>query len=177
MSRSRRDPAAPRLGARPTVTPLKRALRELGRQPIDRRTTLGKALQQWRAQLIADLGGPDVISTQQLAVVDLAVTTKLLIDSIDTWLLKQPTLIYRRKRALFPVVLQRQQLADALARYMAQLGLERRLKTLDLAQALSARQVPPARHRARPSGDGGAVADSGTEQQHERERDHHDPTS
>src|SRR5262245_6482158 len=118
---------------------LKRAVKELGRRAIDRRTALGKALTHWRQELIADLGGPDIVSTQQVALVDLAVTTKLLIESVDAWLLTQPTLINRRKRALLPVVLQRQQLADALGRYMSQLGLERRQANVDLAQAF--RQV------------------------------------
>ena len=54
--------------------------------------------------------------------------TKLLLDSIDAWLVKQPSLVNHRKRALLPVVLQRQQLADALARHMTQLGLERKAK-------------------------------------------------
>ena len=43
---------------------LKRAVRELGGRAIDRRTTLGRALADWRAALINDLGGPDTISTQ-----------------------------------------------------------------------------------------------------------------
>src|SRR5262245_15865051 len=114
---------------------LKRAVKELGRRAIDGRTALGKALTHWRQELIVDLGGPDVVSTQQLALVDLAVTTKLLIESVDAWLLTQPTLINGRKRALLPVVLQRQQLADALGRYMSQLGLERRQVKVDLARA------------------------------------------
>jgi hypothetical protein len=39
----------------------------------------------------------------------------------------------KRKKSLLPVVLQRQTLVDGLARYLAQLGLERRhkAKTLD----------------------------------------------
>jgi len=42
------------------------------------------------------------------------------------------------RRQLFPVVLQRQQLADSLARYMAQLGLKRRAKKVpSLSEYLS----------------------------------------
>ena len=59
---------------------------------------------------------------------DLAVKTKLLLVSIDGWLLRRPALVNARKRALYPVVLKRQQLADALARYMTQLGLERKAR-------------------------------------------------
>ena len=69
-----------------------------------------------------------MISTQERSIVDLAVRTKLLLDSIDTWLLQQPSLINTRKRKIHPAVLERQQLADALARYMGQLGLKRRAK-------------------------------------------------
>jgi hypothetical protein len=108
--------------------PLKQAIKGLGGRVIDRPTTLGKALHKWRSDLIADLGGQDNISTQQSALVDLAVKSKLLLDSIDAWLLTQPTLINKRKKTLLPVVLQRQTLADGLARYLAQLGLERRHK-------------------------------------------------
>src|SRR5690349_6222659 len=107
------------------LTLMKRALKEHGTRAIDRRTSLGKALDRWRDELVCDLGGNDQVSTQQLAVITLAVRTKLLLESVDAWLLRQPTLVNARKRALIPVVLQRQQLADALARYMTQLGLEK----------------------------------------------------
>jgi len=36
----------------------------------DRRTTLGKTLARWRADLVADLGGREAVSTQQAAIVD-----------------------------------------------------------------------------------------------------------
>jgi len=52
----------------------------------------------------------------------------VLLDSIDAWLLTQPSLVNARKRALLPVVRERQALADALARYLGMLGLERRAK-------------------------------------------------
>jgi hypothetical protein len=77
---------------------------------------------------MSDRGGIEQTSTQQRQLIDLAVKTKLLLDSIDAWFVKQPSLVNHRKRALLPVVLQRQQLADAMARYMTQLGLERKAK-------------------------------------------------
>ena len=72
------------------------------------------------------------MSTQRSAIVDLAVKSKLLLDSIDVWLLTQPTLINKRKKSLLPVVRERQQLADGLAKYLAMLGLERRSKEVSL---------------------------------------------
>lgn len=108
------------------LSTMKRAVRELGDRAIDGRTSVAKALSQWRAELINDLGGREAISTQQAAIVDLATKTKLLLDSVDSWLLVQPSLVDKRRRAILPVVRERQQLADALARYMSTLGLERR---------------------------------------------------
>ena len=110
------------------LTTLKKAIRVLGGRAIDRRTALGRVLEHWRHSLLSDLGAIEQTSAQQRQLIDLAVKTKLLLDSIDTWLVKQPSLVNHRKRALLPVVLQRQQLADALARYMTQLGLERKAK-------------------------------------------------
>jgi len=89
---------------------------------------VGTALQTWRDGLIADLGGEGAVSAQQRAIVQLATRTYLLLESVDRWLLQQPSLVNKSKRQLFPVVLQRQQLADALARYMSALGLERRAR-------------------------------------------------
>ena len=59
---------------------------------------------------------------------------------------RQPSLV-ARKRQLLPVVVQRMQIAEGLARNLERLGPERKAKTLDLAAALAAM------HR-----DGGALA-------------------
>jgi hypothetical protein len=93
---------------------------------IDKRTTLGRALARWRADLVNDLGGPAAVSVQQQAIVDLCVREKLMVDSLDTWIVQQPTLINKRSRSVLPVVRERTQIADALARHLASLGLERR---------------------------------------------------
>ena len=61
---------------------LKRAVKELGNRAIDRRTTIGKALAAWRSELLADLGGIEAVSTQELALVEEAVKTKLILDSV-----------------------------------------------------------------------------------------------
>jgi hypothetical protein len=64
----------------------------------------------------------------QRAVVEVATRTYLLLESVDRFLLEQSSLVNKSRRQVYPVVLQRQQLADALARYMNQLGLERRAR-------------------------------------------------
>jgi hypothetical protein len=135
MATSTKRTRRPRHG----LNTLKRAVNKLGPRAIDRRTALGKSLAQWRHQLATDLGGVGAISTQQAAIIDLAVRTKLLLDSIDAWLLTRPSLIDKKRRALLPVVRERQQLADALARYLSQLGLERRAApAMDLQTYLTA---------------------------------------
>ena len=91
---------------------------------------MGKALKAWQAAVIYDLGGEDNISAMQRSVIELATKTHLMLSSIDQWMLEQPSLINRSKRQLFPIVLQRQQIADALARYMNTLGLEKKSKTV-----------------------------------------------
>src|SRR5262245_38173528 len=73
---------------------MKQAVRCLGSRTVDRRTALGKQLAAWRAAIIEDLGGNP--STAQRAIIDLALRSKLMLDSIDAWLLTQPSLVDRR---------------------------------------------------------------------------------
>jgi hypothetical protein len=112
------------------LTTLKKAVRVLGGRAIDKRTAIGRALEDWRHSLLDDLGGIEHTSTQQRQLVDIAVKTKLLLDSVDAWVLQQSSLVVYRKRALLPVVLQRQSMAESLARLMTQLGLEKRAKPM-----------------------------------------------
>jgi hypothetical protein len=104
------------------LTVLKRAVNGLGNRLIDKRTATGRALAEWRKELVDDLGGKDAISAQQSAVIEIAVKSKLLLDSIDVWLLTQESLVNKRKRALLPAVIQRQALADGLVRYLQALA-------------------------------------------------------
>jgi hypothetical protein len=105
---------------------LKRRLAVRGLDGIDKRSGAGRALAEWRRELVADLGGADALSAQQRAVIDTASQKRLLIDSVGAWLLDHPKLVNGRRRALYPVVLQWAQLADSLGRDLALLGLERR---------------------------------------------------
>jgi hypothetical protein len=105
---------------------LKKRVMVAGLEAIDHRSRAARALLCWRKELIADLGGQNALSAQQLALVELATRTKLLVDSVDAWIMQQPSLVNAKRRALLPVVRERIQLADALARYLSQLGLARR---------------------------------------------------
>ena len=104
----------------------RRMLAEYGSRAIDRRTNVGKGLMAWRAAIAEDLGGEENISAQRLALLDLAVKTKLLLDGIDMWLLTQDSLIDEKKRKVVDVVRERMRLSDSLAKYLQTLGLERK---------------------------------------------------
>ena len=107
---------------------LKRAVCGFDMGKLDRRYRVFRVLAEWRSELIRDLGGQENLSTQQVAIVDLVAKSKLLVDSLDAWLLKQPSLINARKKSVLPVLRERQQLVDSLARILGQLGLERKAK-------------------------------------------------
>ena len=98
-------PTPPRHGRRPYtksgIPALKRAVVTLGSRALPSKSTaLGRALHEWRAALVADLGGDDAISTQQLALVELAVRTKLLVDSVDAYVLSMPSPVNRQRRGI-----------------------------------------------------------------------------
>jgi hypothetical protein len=91
-----------------------------------KRTALGRALAEWRDALLADLGGADKVSTQQRALLDLAVRSKLLVDSVDAYVLSMPSAVNKKKRCLHPVVRERSALVGQLQSLLRDLGLERR---------------------------------------------------
>lgn len=125
---------------------LSRALRTIGNQDgwMDSLGDIGEALRAWKAAIIDDLGGEAEVSAMELSVIELACKTHLLLASIDRFLLGQASLINKSKRQLFPIVTQRQVLADALARYMGQLGLKKKTKpVLSLADYLHTKEPKP----------------------------------
>jgi hypothetical protein len=136
---------------------MKNALIRSKQVRLDMRFRLGRALVRWRLDLVQDLGGEDQISTQQAALIELAVRSKLMLDTIDNWILSQDSLVNKSKKTLLPVITQRQQLADGLARYLKDLGLQRRAKTLSLTEILEDDGDTPA--------NGNGTDEKGTEQQ------------
>ncbi len=111
--------------SRSGLNALKARVKVRGLNAIDKRTSAARALLAWRGDLVADLGGDGALSAQQLALVDLATRARLYVDSLDAWLLEQPSLVLARRRAVLPVLVERTRLADSLARLLGQLGLAR----------------------------------------------------
>lgn len=136
---SDRPPKAPRPYSRHGLTALKARVKVRGLQAIDRRTGAARALLSWRKDLLADLGGEETVSAQQRSLVELVARTKLYVDTLDAWIMEQPGLVNGRRRAVLPVVRERQQLADSMARMLGQLGLERRPRPVDPLDAIKAK--------------------------------------
>jgi hypothetical protein len=99
-------------------------LRGLG--AIDMRTVAAREMLAFRDELVTALGGDPELSPQRRKIIDLAARTALYLDHLDAWLTEQKTLINRRSRSVLPVLLQRQTLAEHLARLLDKLGLDRR---------------------------------------------------
>jgi hypothetical protein len=124
---------------------LKRAVKVLGSRVMDQRTTAAKALRAWRAEIVADLGGRENVTTAQLALLDEAVLTKLVLASVNAWLMAQPSLVSGRNRGVLPAVLHRNQLVATLKGLLETLGLERRARQVpSLQEYLATKSESPA---------------------------------
>jgi len=129
------------------------AVKLKGLEGIDKRTSAARALLQWRARLVADLGGEKAISAQRAVLVDVAVRTKAMLDHIDEWLLSRDSIINKRSRALLPIVRERQTIADSLVRVLGQLGLDRsEASAPSLADYLREKETAPAPESTSPDG-------------------------
>jgi len=96
-----------------------------GLAAIDMRTVAAREMLAFRGELVAALGGDAELSPQRRKLVDLTARAVLYLDHLDAWLAAQQTLINRRSRSVLPVLLQRQTLADHLAKLLDRLGLDR----------------------------------------------------
>jgi hypothetical protein len=115
----------------------------LGTRRLDGRSALAVAVRRWKADVTADLGGN--LSRAQETILAAAAQSWVILSSLDDYIARQPSLV-TKKRQVLPVVLQRMQIADSLARHLERLGLERRAKEVPSLQAyLAARAETPPR--------------------------------
>jgi hypothetical protein len=165
---------APRAYAQSGINTARRAFRWRGLDAIDKRSSGAQAILRWRRELIRDLGGEENLSAMQLSIVELAARAAVLLEMADSWILQYGSVVNKRNRCLLPIVRERMQLSDGLARYLQALGLERRKPpAIDLDTYLATRVKPdspkeskrsierfrlPARERRR--GEGGKIPEA-----------------
>jgi hypothetical protein len=120
--------------------PLKNALNKIDLRSIDRRTSLGIELARRREQIFTDIGGREKVSEIKADLIEKLLRTDVMIESIDTFLFQQPSLINRRKKSLHPVVRERAALVDSALRLAQAIGLERQaVPEVDLKTYLAQR--------------------------------------
>lgn len=128
---------ARRAYSRTGLNALKARVKLRGLAAIDMRTVAARSMMAFRSDLVAALGGEDALSPQRRKLVDLAARASLYVNHVDAWCAEQRTLVNARSRSLLPVLMQRQGLADHLARLLDRLGLDRvPRKVATLAQVL-----------------------------------------
>jgi hypothetical protein len=123
----RSGPPGNRNAARHGHYSLKRAVQERGLEAIDGRSALGRALREFRNDLIRDLGGEANLSTAELHLIDLAVRDRLFLESLDAALADRP-LLNRKRGSVAPALEARFRMADSATRRLQALGLKRRTR-------------------------------------------------
>jgi hypothetical protein len=128
---------------KPGLKVLKAKVSSAGMAAVDKRSKGYRALLEWRQQLVTDLGGVENLSAQRLALVESCCRLQFFLAHVDGRLMSME-LVNKRKKSLYHIVMQRQQLADALQRALVTLGLDRQqAPPKSLAQYLSERTAAP----------------------------------
>jgi hypothetical protein len=118
---------------------MRRALSALTTRRLDGRSAIAVAVRRWEEDIRRDLGGD--LSRAQETILETAAQAWVMLQALDDYLLRQPSLI-TKKRQVLPVVLQRMQIAEGLARNLERLGLERRAKAVpDLTTYLASKPL------------------------------------
>jgi hypothetical protein len=96
---------------------------------VNRRTKAARDVVNWRAELIAELGGETSMTPTRLTRIETLVRTKLLCEHLDAQLLEYDTLFSRKRGTLRPqvkaILTERNRMAEALERGLAALGASR----------------------------------------------------
>jgi hypothetical protein len=120
------------------LTVLKGRVKARGMRALDARTSAVKDLAVWRASIENDLGGKASLSAMESTVVEMIARARLLLDHADAFILQMPSIVNKKRRALYPIIRERAALAAELSKLLAQIGLKRRLpETPDLQTYLA----------------------------------------
>ena len=106
---------------------LRSAVTALTTKRLDGRSAVAIAVRKWKDEVRRDLGGD--LSRAQETILEAAAQSWVIVSSLDDWIARQPSLV-SKKRALLPVVVQRMQIAEGLARQLDRLGLDRKAKPM-----------------------------------------------
>jgi hypothetical protein len=104
---------------------MRRAVSQLTTRRLDGRSAVAVAVRAWKADVTRDLGGD--LTRAQATILEAAAQSWIILQSIDDFIARQPSLV-TRKRALLPVVRERMAIAEGLAKNLDRLGLERRVR-------------------------------------------------
>ena len=143
-------PSRPR-GGRPRkggYVLMRTTMRSLTTRRLDGRSAVAVAARRWKADVESDLGGD--LTRAQETVLELAAQTWVMVQALDDWIMRQPSLVNARKRMVVPALLQRQQLADSLCRQLERLGLERKVREVTLDDWLEQRAAEKAKDQEPP---------------------------
>jgi hypothetical protein len=111
--------------ARVGLHQLKARIQLKGLNSIDRRMGAARSLLQWRAAVVADMGGEENLTAAKRAVIEEATRTKAYLDHVDAFLLSLESVIDRKSRKLRPIVDARMRIGEHLMKQLDRLGLER----------------------------------------------------
>jgi hypothetical protein len=119
---------------------LRKAVTQLTTRRLDGRSAVAVAVRRWKEDMRRDLG--DNLTRAQETILEAAAQSWVILSSLDDYIARQPSLV-TKKRTVLPVVVQRMQIAEGLARNLERLGLERKVREVpDLEAYLAARTKP-----------------------------------
>jgi len=121
------------------LTAMRKSLRTLMTRRLDGRSAVAVAVRRWKDDIRRDLGGD--LTRAQETILEAAAQSWVILSSLDDYLARQPSLVTKRRQVV-PVVLQRMQIADSLARHLERLGLERRTREVADLTTYLARRTP-----------------------------------
>jgi hypothetical protein len=102
---------------------------------------LQAAAAELRAQIIADKGGLEAISTAERLMIDLAVEAAIKHQRVSAYLSTLPSLVDKRRHRVWQVVLDTARLSDRLQSLLRDLGLGRRPKPIESLEQYLARKA------------------------------------
>lgn len=116
---------------------LRRAVTRLTTRRLDGRSAIAVVVRRWKEDVRRDLGGD--LSQAQETILEAAAQKLVIRDSLGDWLLRQPSLVTKKRQAL-PVLSDYLRVSDSLARDLERLGLDRAAKPVpDLTAYLAAK--------------------------------------